>query len=171
MFGQLSSTTRKALIAAFVAGAAIGGYKTVPENKFDSSYVPVAASIASAGVAAIGSVALVKEGKKGSKKAAAAALAHFGPTNAELRDALEAVKAEYDIEESIWRIEMRDLYAMYLMEMVSSTEGTVLYKEVNHLILLKRALGLSGPEVGDGHFEVARAFYRENVIYLGDPEG
>uniref|UniRef100_A0A7S2ZK70 Uncharacterized protein n=2 Tax=Rhodosorus marinus TaxID=101924 RepID=A0A7S2ZK70_9RHOD len=168
IFSQLASNTQKAILGAAVAGAGLVGYAIVPSK---NQVLHVGSGVVAAGAAVAGSSAFLTASKKGSKKVAAQILASLGPTNPSLRNALGNAKVEATADDAEWQLIMRDLYMNFFYQMVSSTKGKVFYKEINQLTALKQSLGLSGPEVGDAHFEVGRQFYRDNIMFLGDPDG
>eukprot|EP00168_Porphyra_purpurea_P003941 TRINITY_DN1456_c0_g1_i1.p1 TRINITY_DN1456_c0_g1~~TRINITY_DN1456_c0_g1_i1.p1 ORF type:complete len:760 (+),score=218.05 TRINITY_DN1456_c0_g1_i1:145-2280(+) len=105
---------------------------------------------------------------KSSKGAAREIVAHLAAGNAV--DA--GIAATYGVDAGDYRRMLRRVYELYLVEMVSASPadasgGMVVNQLMTELLRLKGALGLTGAEVGEAHYEAGRDFYRTNVVWLG----
>lgn len=160
-FGALAPKVRGlvASLAVVLAGAA--GAARAPQY-------PVAAKPAAAGVAAVITAVGVSTLRKGPGKAArkelAKAVMEVGAKPKILADAVAVIPAKFGISEEDFAPMKQTMYEYYLLGMLDSAE--VAYHEISDLTRLKYALALKGPAIGDAHFEAARAFYRNNVVYL-----
>lgn len=162
-FGSLSPVVRAVVTTAAVAGTACTAWFVTPRK-----YAPVAAATSATAIAALGVTTL----RKGPGKAARRALAKAVADGVDTKERVAAVQSAYGVSHADFEAMKQNMYEVYLQAMFDNKH--VAYTEITELTNLKHALQLSGPAIGDAHFEAARAFYRDHVLFLdaeiGDPD-
>lgn len=163
-FGAIRPVVRNLLATAAVLGAGAAAFVASPKR-----VAPFTAGASSIAVAAAGAATL----RKGPEKAARRALAQAVAMQGDVRSAVDAIPPSFGVPDESFGEMKQTMYQTYLETMFEKPD--VQFSEVAELTRLKYALGLDGPAVGDAHYEAARAFYRNNVVFLGaddsEPEG
>lgn len=162
-FGGIAPVARGLATVAAVLGAGAVAFVATPKR-----IAPFAAGASSVAVVAVGAATL----RRGPEKAARRALAKSVAAKGDVRAAVDAIPRSFGIKPDTFAGMKQSMYETYLGAIID-TPG-VSYGEVAELTMLKYSLQLDGPAIGDAHFEAARAFYRNNVLYLdadvGDPD-
>lgn len=161
-FGSLRPAARNAVVALAAAAAGVLGFVGVPRN-FQDKVKPVAAGVAAVSVG-LGVKRLEKGKERAAKKALAKLMGNVKINQPEFKNAVDQLEEKFGLD-SEQRISVcRSIYELFLLEILG--DRTTRYSEMSDLVRLKRALSLPGAAIGDSHYEVARAFYRNNVVYL-----
>ncbi|GAB0497646.1 hypothetical protein MMPV_008983 [Pyropia vietnamensis] len=159
--GGLGATARGAALAALVAISAglgwTGGRKVSREAGVGAAAVVGLST-------AVGASRVVSKSSKGATREILACLNSGNAVDS-------GIAATYGVDAAEFRVMLRRVYEIYLFEMVSSSPadssgGIVANQQMGELLRIKRALGLTGAEVGEAHYEVGREFYRANVVWL-----
>jgi hypothetical protein len=161
-FGSLPPAARLLATAAAAALAAAVGFVAVPPNTTRVAK-PIAAGVL-AGATVVGLKSLEKGKKKAASKALAKLLEQYPLDSPDLKRAVETLPARFGIDKAQAREAAASLYEFFMLELLQIPATR--YAEMSDLINLKRALCLNGSAIGDAHFQVARAFYRNNVVFL-----
>lgn len=159
-FGSLSPPLRLIVSSLAVAASATIAFKVAPTR---GPVRPVAAASTAVVMAGVGTLALRNGPSKAARKYLASSLAEFG-TSEEFAHRVRSIPSKFGVSSDDFLEMKQTLYQYFLLAVVS--KSSLAFSELSQLSLLKSALGLSGAVTGDAHFEAARTFYRENVVYL-----
>lgn len=159
-FGALAPPLRALLATVTIAAASAFSFTAAPPR----GVARPGAAVAGAAVAVVGVAQLRKGPRKAARKHLARLLVSPGLSSPELPALVQGLKGKFGVSEEDVSDMCQTMYEMYLLAMVD--RPLVSFGEISQLARLKAALGLSGPAVGDAHFETCRAFYRNNVVYL-----
>lgn len=162
-FGGLAPGARKAAAVAAAVVAGFAGMAGMPERA-GSAAKPIAAGVC--GVTAAVTVSGLSRGKgKAARKALAKAVAGAGTLDApEVRVFVEGMEKRYGLEKSERKEAVSAMFELFFLDKVKTRE--LRYEDVADLVRLKQGLVMDGGAVGDSCYEVARAFYRNNVLFL-----
>lgn len=161
VFGGLPPALRSLAGIAIVAGTSTAAYFATPPR----GYVRPGAAVVGGSVAVAGVLSMQGGTRKAAKRKLARLIQELG-TDGELATAVEKMKGM--IGEDDFSEVKREMYEMYLSATVEN--GNVSFGEISKLVRLKAALALDGAAIGDAHYEACRAFYRANVVFLGDDD-
>lgn len=161
-YAGLSPVTRWAVAVAAAAATGTAGAFATPKS------TPAFVRPAAAGVVAVGTLAGVKsmdrQKAKAAKKALAKLFATYALDDETLVTAVAKMPSQLGLDKETMKEVVSSMYQLYLMQLLQYPEAS--YTEMTDVISLKTVLGMSGADVGDAQFEVCRAFYRANVVYL-----
>ncbi|KAK1860833.1 hypothetical protein I4F81_003420 [Pyropia yezoensis] len=149
--GGLGATARGAALAALVALTA--GLGWTGGSKMSREAGAGAAAVVGL-TTAVGASRVVSKSSKGAAREIVACLNGGNAIDS-------GIAATYGVDAADFRVMLRRVYEIYLFEMVSSSPadasgGMVANQQMEELLRIKRALGLTGAEVGEAHYELGR---------------